>query len=351
MTTGSYQQFCPVAMAAEILCTRWTIVLLREMFAGSTRFNELRRGVPRMSPALLSQRLKELEAAGIVARAASGADPAVSEYRLTESGRDLGPLVEAFGVWGQRRIESKLSLQHLDVDLLMWDMRRNLNTTPMPARRSVVEIVYPELPAAQRRWWLIVDPGTGVDLCKIDPGLDVDLYVSADLRSMTAIWLGLDTVRAAVANRRMVLTGSRQLASSMQTWLGTESLCQGAQTRELAIGRRHGAKQRRSTVRELDRDCDLPIIGRTDDPAREKNHELHRKLFLRRSQNRSHGVAGGHGLLPLQFLPFMVGIAGQRLQSLEVGCGKDHGGSRSTSRRFRRRRSVSANIASCVAAI
>lgn len=220
MTIGSYQQFCPVAMAAEILCTRWTIVLLREMFAGSTRFNELCRGVPRMSPALLSQRLKELEMARIIVRTPSASDPGVFEYRLTESGRELGPLVEAFGIWGQRRIESKLSLQHLDVDLLMWDMRRNLNTTPMPARRSVVEFVYPELPAAQRRWWLIVDPETGVDLCKIDPGFDVDLYVSVDLRSMTAIWLGLDTVRAAVANRRMILTGSRQLATSMQTWLG-----------------------------------------------------------------------------------------------------------------------------------
>jgi DNA-binding HxlR family transcriptional regulator len=220
MTTGSYQQFCPVAMAAEILCTRWTIILLREMFAGSTRFNELRRGVPRMSPALLSRRLKELEMAGIVARAASDVDTGVFEYQLTESGRELGPLVEAFGIWGQRRIETSVSLAHLDVDLLMWDMRRNLSTTPMPARRSVVEFVYPELTAAQRRWWLIVDPEAGVDLCKIDPGFDVDLYVSVDLRSMTAIWLGLDTVRAAVSNRRMVLTGSRQLASSMQAWLG-----------------------------------------------------------------------------------------------------------------------------------
>jgi DNA-binding HxlR family transcriptional regulator len=220
MTIGSYQQFCPVAMAAEILCTRWTIVLLRELMAGSTRFNELRRGVPRMSPALLSQRLRDLEAAGIVAHAAAASDPAVFEYQLTDSGRELGPLVEAFGVWGQRRIESSLSLQHLDVNLLMWDMRRNLNTTPMPAQRSVVEFVYPELPAAQRRWWLIVDPENGVDLCSIDPGFDVDLYVSVDLRSMTAIWLGLDTVRVAVANQRMILTGSRQLATSMQTWLG-----------------------------------------------------------------------------------------------------------------------------------
>jgi DNA-binding HxlR family transcriptional regulator len=220
MTTGSYQQFCPVAMAAEILCTRWTIILLRELFAGSTRFNEMRRGVPRMSPALLSQRLKELEMAGIVARMPPASDSGVFEYQLTESGRELGPLVEAFGVWGQRRIETKVSLQHLDVDLLMWDMRRSLNTTPMPPRRSVVEFVYPELSTAQRRLWLIVDPETGVDLCKIEPGFDVDLYVSVDLRSMTAIWLGLDTVRAAVANQRMVLTGSRKLAISMQTWLG-----------------------------------------------------------------------------------------------------------------------------------
>ena len=220
MTIGSYQQFCPVAMAAEILCTRWTIIVLREMFAGSTRFNELRRGVPRMSPALLSQRLKELETAGIVAHAASASDPGVFEYQLTESGRELGPLVEAFGVWGQRRIESKLSLRHLDVDLLMWDMRRSLNTTPMPAHRSVVQFLYPELGSAQRCWWLIVDPAAGTDLCKIDPGFDVDLYVSVDLRTMTAIWMGLDTVRAAVANRRMTLTGSRQLATAMQTWLG-----------------------------------------------------------------------------------------------------------------------------------
>jgi DNA-binding HxlR family transcriptional regulator len=220
MTTASYQQFCPVAMAAEVLCPRWTIVVLREMFAGSKRFNELRRGVPRMSPALLSRRLKELEAAGIVAREASASDRTLFEYQLTESGRELGPLVEAFGIWGQRRIEASLSLAHLDGDLLMWDMRRNLNTTPMPTRRSVIEFVYPDLPAKLRRFWLVVDPESGADLCKIDPGFEVDLYVSTDLRTMTAIWMGLDTVRAAVTNQRMILTGNRQLATSMQTWLG-----------------------------------------------------------------------------------------------------------------------------------
>jgi DNA-binding HxlR family transcriptional regulator len=129
MTQGSYKQFCPVAMAAEILCTRWTVVLLRELIAGSTRFNDLRRGVPRMSPALLSQRLKELEGAGVIRRTASPTEPGVFEYHLTTAGRELEPLVQAFGVWGQRWVESELSLQHLDAPLLMWDMRRNLDRT------------------------------------------------------------------------------------------------------------------------------------------------------------------------------------------------------------------------------
>ena len=126
MTQGSYKQFCPVAMAAEVLCTRWTVVVLREMIAGSTRFNDLRRGVPRMSPALLSQRLKELEAAGAIRRKALRSEVGASEYCLTAAGRELAPLVDAFGIWGKRWVESELSLQNLDVSLLMWDMRRGL---------------------------------------------------------------------------------------------------------------------------------------------------------------------------------------------------------------------------------
>ena len=220
MTQGSYKQFCPVAMAAETLCTRWTVVLLRELIAGSTRFNELRRGVPRMSPALLSQRLKELEAAGIIKRQPSNTEPGVFEYHLTESGRELNPVVEAFGIWGQRWVATELSLQHLDASLLMWDMRRNLDTTPMPKARRVIQFRYPELPPSQRAWWLLVDPAAAVDLCSVDPGFDVDLYISTDLRTMTAIWMGLDTVRDARRTERLMVSGDRQLISDMQAWLG-----------------------------------------------------------------------------------------------------------------------------------
>lgn len=220
MTQGSYRQFCPVAMAAEVLCTRWTVVLLREMLAGSTRFNDLRRGLSRMSPALLSQRLKDLERAGIVAREKVEGGPDLFEYRLTRAGRDLQPLVESFGLWGQRWIESKMSLKNLDPQLLMWDMRRNLEPKPMPKRRSTIQFLFPELPAAKRSWWLIVTPGEDTDLCSVDPGYDVDLYVTSDLKTMTAIWMGLETVRKAVDDGRVTLIGDKLLASSTQAWLG-----------------------------------------------------------------------------------------------------------------------------------
>jgi DNA-binding HxlR family transcriptional regulator len=220
MSQAGYMQFCPVAMAAEILCTRWTVVLLRELVAGSTRFNDLRRGVPRMSPALLSQRLKDLEAAGIVRRKPSRTEPNVYEYHLTEAGRDLAPLIEAFGVWGQRWVDSDLSLERLDAQLLMWDMRRNLDTRPMPDKRSVIQFQFPEQPAARRAYWLIVEPGEATDLCSVDPGFEVDLYVASDLRTMTKIWMGLESVRTAAAAKRVMLTGDRKLAQSMQAWLG-----------------------------------------------------------------------------------------------------------------------------------
>jgi len=220
MAEGSYTQFCPVAMAAEILCTRWTIVLLRELVSGSTRFNELRRGVPRMSPALLSKRLRDLEAAGIIVRTPLPGEAEGHEYRLTEAGRELKPVVEAVGRWGQRWVESEASLQNLDPGLLMWDMRRSLDTRPMPRGRSTIQFIYADQPAARRDFWLVVEPGEAVDLCSVDPGFEVDLYVATDLRTMTEIWMGLKTAARARDDGKLQLTGSRQLEDSLQTWLG-----------------------------------------------------------------------------------------------------------------------------------
>lgn len=217
---ASYKQFCPVAMAAEVLCTRWTIVLLREFIAGSTRFNDLRRGVPRMSPALLSQRLKELETAGIVQRVKTSAKRSTHEYQLTKAGLDLRPVVETIGVWGQRWVDAELSLDNLDPSLLMWDMRRNLNTTPLPDRRSVIAFRYTDLPTSQKQWWLIVESTGDVDICSIDPGFDVDLLITTTLKPMTSIWMGLSTVKSEQETRNLTLDGDKHLAKQMQKWLG-----------------------------------------------------------------------------------------------------------------------------------
>jgi DNA-binding HxlR family transcriptional regulator len=169
--TSTYGQFCPVAMAAEILCSRWTMLLLREMLCGSTRFNDLRRGLPRMSPTLLSKRLKELELSGVIRTVPN--DAGITEYHLTEAGEELRPIVTGIGFWGQRWVESRLSLRNLDPSLLMWDMRRNLNADPLPPRRCTIQFLYPELPEGVRNWWLVVSDGK-VDLCQSDPGFEVD---------------------------------------------------------------------------------------------------------------------------------------------------------------------------------
>ena len=222
--TASYGQFCPVAMAAEVLCSRWTVLVLREMLCGSTRFNDLRRGVPRMSPSLLSKRLKELEQAGVVRTVPNAAG--VIEYRLTEAGEDLRPLIMGMGSWGQKWVESQLSLRNLDPSLLMWDMRRNLDPKPLPPRRCTIQFLYPELPEARKHWWLVVDGG-GVDLCGVDPGFEVDLLVTASLRSMTAIWMGLAKMSQEVAAGRVQVDGDPAVARAMQNWLGLSPFAPG----------------------------------------------------------------------------------------------------------------------------
>jgi DNA-binding HxlR family transcriptional regulator len=215
---GSYGQFCPVAMAAEIFCSRWTALILREMIVGSRRFNDLRRGVPRMSPSLLSKRLIEMRESGIIEEvpAPNGA----KEYQLTEAGEDLKPIVLALGNWGQRWVESKLSLKNLDPALLMWDMRRWLDPKPLPKRRCTIAYYFPEIEQSRQKYWMVIEPDGDVDLCNSDPGFEVDLFVSGSLRAMTAIWMGVTTVAKEVEGGDLDIQGDRKIAAAMQQWLG-----------------------------------------------------------------------------------------------------------------------------------
>ncbi|WP_216665408.1 helix-turn-helix domain-containing protein [Pseudoruegeria sp. HB172150] len=214
--TNLYGQFCPVSMASEIICTRWTPLVLRELLCGSARFNDIRRGVPKMSPTLLSKRLKELELAGVI-RSVEGPG-GKAEYRLTQAGEELRPLIVGIGSWGQRWVESRLSLRNLDPSLLMWDIRRNFEPVPRPADRCTVQFQYHDAGDQLQDWWLVVE-SDDIDLCKFDPGFDVDVLIASDLRSMTAVWMGLAKLSEELESGRITIDGAPTLTNQVQDWL------------------------------------------------------------------------------------------------------------------------------------
>ena len=212
-----YGQFCPVALAAEILAERWTPLVVRELLCGSVRFNDLQRGVPRMSSALLARRLKELQFAGIVERR-RGAGGSF-EYHLTPAGRELFPVVEKMGLWAQRWLRHDLvDTANLDSDLLMWDIRRNvLASSPPREPRYVAEFRLSGVPISRRRYWLVFERGT-LDLCYRNPGFEVDVFVEASLRALTEVWLGHVPVERAIRDSRLRLDGSRADIAAFRSW-------------------------------------------------------------------------------------------------------------------------------------
>lgn len=213
-----YGQFCPVSRTAEILAERWTPLVVRELLCGSTRFNDLQRGVPRMSPALLSKRLKELEHVGIVERhqAEKGR---VTEYHLTESGKQLWPVIDSMGAWAQRWHQADLTEdKNLDPNLLMWDVHRRINVDELPlAKRYTILFQLSDMPANRRRYWIVITDGD-VDLCIKDPGHEVDLYVSAALRVLTRIWIGHEGIAQARREGTLTLDGDADDLRAFPSW-------------------------------------------------------------------------------------------------------------------------------------
>ena len=215
-----YGQFCPVAKATEVLGEKWTPLIIRELLSDDQSFNNLRKGVPLMSPSLLSSRLKSLEAAGIVDRHKT--DQGVI-YSLTEAGEELRPIVEALGVWGQRWARSDMSRDDLDPSLLMWDMHRRIDTSYFPLGRSVLRFEYYDYPAKMRLWWLVITDGD-VDICLKDPGYDVDLFIRTRLKTMTQIWLGDTSISKARRDKQLELSGNTALRNNMPKWIGRSLL-------------------------------------------------------------------------------------------------------------------------------
>jgi DNA-binding HxlR family transcriptional regulator len=212
---STYGQFCPMAKAMEVLDERWTLLIVRELLLGSSHFNDLRRGVPKMSPALLSKRLKSLSRAGVVAR--SEVDGRTS-YSLTPCGQELADVVYALNAWGVRWV-GELGEEDLDPHLLMWDMRRTVPIDAWPRARTVVEFRLAGVAAKASRWWLVVAEGHA-DVCDFDPGFDVTATVDASLRALTEVWRGDTSWSRALLEGDIAVAGQTDVRRLIPAWLG-----------------------------------------------------------------------------------------------------------------------------------
>ncbi len=217
--SASYGQFCPVAKAMELLDERWTMLIIRELMLGSRQFNAIRRGVPRMSPALLSKRLTMLVRAGVVTRRQDGHQVS---YQLSESGRELIPIVEAVGAWGIRWIP-ELGDEDLDPHLLMWDMHRGIDRQEVPDGRTTLEFEFSDVRATTRVWWLVITPSE-VDICDVDPGFDVRVRVRTSLRTLSHVWRGDIGWPQAMRAGDLELIGDASARRAFPRWFTLSSL-------------------------------------------------------------------------------------------------------------------------------
>lgn len=219
---SQYGQYCPLAMSSEFLCNRWTMLVLRELLFGSTGFNDISRGVPRMSRTLLSNRLKELIERGIVIRQTKQIGGQI-HYKLTEAGQALGPVVFSMAHWGQEWLEIEPSVENVDVGFLMWDIHRNavpLDELPSP---FIVEFYLNDVVENKSTHWLVFEDGK-VDLCHIDHGFNVDVHIDVSVKKLTKVWMGWEDINAAIRDKSVKLMGHEKYTKIATSWLGQSSV-------------------------------------------------------------------------------------------------------------------------------
>ena len=216
--SAGYGQYCPVSIAAEVIAHKWTPLVLRALFCHATRYSEISQSVPGMSSALLSRRLKELEFGGIIERVET-ASGSVVEYHLTEAGRELFPVLDRMGAWAQKWLHREVvSDENLNPDILMWELRqfRPADDDGFGGRR-VVKFQLDGVPVARRFYWLVFEPDD-TEICVRDPGHDVDLRISAHIRTLIEIWLGHRTIDGARGDGALKLEGPAREIEAFSRW-------------------------------------------------------------------------------------------------------------------------------------
>lgn len=220
-----YGQFCPVAKASELLGEKWTFLLIRELLMGGRRFSEFQRGLAQISPTMLTKRLNELTASGLVMKKRIPGQRGY-EYHLTEAGRDLMPVVMALGEWGMRWARGQMADSDLDVELLMLYLTRSVQPDKLIGGETVIRFKFTDLKHLSD-WWLVVS-GDEVDACIEDPGKEVDVWFTTDLRTMIQVWMGDSTYKAAIRSGALTLVGPPSLTRNVARWMAS-SIFAGAE--------------------------------------------------------------------------------------------------------------------------
>lgn len=217
MSTKPYGLICPISHACEVLEPRWTIPILTELWNGSSRFNDIRRGVGSISPALLSRRLKDLEEQGLVDRVEDKSVGTVDYYR-TQRAIDLEPALDALGKWAQCNIEAREALEELSVSNLMWQMRNYIDPAELPNRQVIFQFRFGDPGLEYDTYWTLVRPGLPTEICTDIPGFEVDLFIETDRFSISSILLGRTTIAREIDEGRLFLSGDARLARTMGQW-------------------------------------------------------------------------------------------------------------------------------------
>ena len=212
---STYGQYCPVAKAMEVLDERWTMLIVRELLYGSEHFNELRRGVPKMSPALLSKRLQTLVRAGVVSRSRVAGR---TRYTLTPREHELKDIIDGLGAWGMRWI-GDLGDEDLDPHLLMWDIHRKAPIEAWPTNRTTLAFRLSGVSPKVSSWWLVGDDGHA-DVCDSDPGYDITATISGSLRTLTQIWRGDVSWSRALIDGSVAIDGPSHVRRVVPAWIG-----------------------------------------------------------------------------------------------------------------------------------
>ena len=214
-----YAQFCPIAKAAELLGERWTILILRELLVGTTRFSDFQRALSQISPTLLTKRLNQLCHDGLVLKK-SVPGQRKTEYQLTAAGRELLPVVAGMGEWGMKWARGQMNDDELDVELLMYDFSRRINEKALPSGRTVLHFAYPGL-ARFANWWIVLEENGARELCVEKPRQEADIHIRSNVRTMTEIWAGDTRISEAESDGRLALSGSAVLIRTISSWLRT----------------------------------------------------------------------------------------------------------------------------------